>query len=216
MILSGLTTGLGNTSTQKPMSVLADDFKLPYSDLKNQCREGNLDPDYAWPRLPGLYDGYSNKPSEHRATNPKSRFNRYFFVKYSCNPDEVEAYSQNESVSDPEEILSLLQQQYVIIEEPSLIIPLLYLLASRIVQAECCYSCMCDVLENCNFYLIPRASVHRARLLVFRNTLAECMPKTFKILIEINALEDTHLNKIFVYFFSGTKALLALYCIVTL
>ena len=175
---------------------------LSFSDLRDRCREGNLEAD-AWPKLPGMVDDRTGRAREHQNFNPES-FNRYFLNKYNRSLAELDGNAR--SCSDPEEILGLLQRQYIIIEEPDLIRPLLYLLSIRILQSERCYSCMCDILDNCNWYLIPKIKPHMARLRVFRSTLQDYMPETYKELSKLSALEDRHLNKIFVYFFSGTAS----------
>lgn len=53
-------------------------------------------------------------------------------------------------------------------------------------------------MEKSYWYSIPNLTAHRYKLNTFRELAKRCMKNTYSILLEIGALEETHLNLIFV------------------
>jgi hypothetical protein len=53
-------------------------------------------------------------------------------------------------------------------------------------------------MEKSYWYSIPNLSAYRYKMNTFRQLAKRCMKRTYAILLDIGALEERHLNSIFV------------------
>jgi hypothetical protein len=76
--------------------------------------------------------------------------------------------------------------------------PMIRILVSVLLRADVCYLTVTDLLANQNKYIEPNLHGYRVMLYSFREMVKSFMPKTFKDLNNIGALDDKYLNLIFV------------------
>ena len=76
--------------------------------------------------------------------------------------------------------------------------PMIRILVSVLCRADVCFLTVSDLLANQNKYIEPNLNGYRVMLYSFREMVKSFMPKTFKDLSGIGALDDKYLNLIFV------------------
>ena len=86
-------------------------------------------------------------------------------------------------------------------DESMIITPLVYCIASVIRRIDMCYCIIDDMLKSDTWCLESSITDYRIKLGAFRQVIGEAMPRTFETLIDLQALTDQHLNKIFSGFF---------------
>lgn len=104
---------------------------------------------------------------------------------------------------DVERIAYLLEENFTELSEMLLIQPLLDILVSAGRPSNVIYSIASDILKSPTWFFRPRVSEHRSRLSTFRLILQRTAPRTFEKLQSLSAIEDSHLNEIFIYFFAN-------------
>jgi hypothetical protein len=102
---------------------------------------------------------------------------------------------------DVERIAYLLKEHFTELSEILLLQPLLNVLVAAGMPSNVIFSISSDILKNPTWFFRPRVSEHRSRLSTFRLLLQQTAPRTFEKLRSLSAIEDSHLNEIFIYFF---------------
>ncbi|CAE7813208.1 unnamed protein product, partial [Symbiodinium microadriaticum] len=96
----------------------------------------------------------------------------------------------------------LVSDPAVDMEDPGLVQPFAKHISQIVANTAICYTMCCDLLLQPQWYLNASIMNHRCKLLVFKELVKRRMARTFDILISLGAMEDSHLNLIFVDMFS--------------
>jgi hypothetical protein len=98
-------------------------------------------------------------------------------------------------------VMRLIMQHYNI-PDPGLVHPLVQILSRVLTNKVICYFVMTEIMNRPRRYLAATPTSHRIKLHAFRELAKRCMVHTFQILDQMGALEERHLNLIFVDMFS--------------
>jgi hypothetical protein len=113
-------------------------------------------------------------------------------------PDQYGTYS----VSSKSEFLTASLKKSKNINDARLLQYFFRVIVAHVPRFETCFLIASDVFAKTDFYFPSSMDAHRHRLFVFRQLLHKYMPKTARALLEMNGLEDRHLNTMFVGFFT--------------
>lgn len=86
-------------------------------------------------------------------------------------------------------------------DDMMMIAPLVYHLAATISRIDTCYCIVDDMLKSNGWYVDRLMSDYRIKLRTFRFMIQQLMPQTYAKMVEIQAIADEHLHKIFVGLF---------------